>query len=182
MSTLEIHPLAQRWPLLPEAELASLAESIATDGLDEPITLSQDGRIVDGRNRLNACELAEVTPIFTKVYFADEAEVRAFVTRKNAQRRNVTVGQKAMDIAEGLALDGKRRDAPVSAMMTTHSSICGTSTFAPGCPATHRAALSRTPAPRRLRPAPGRSSRAAGTSAAGPPMIRWIRGIHQPAR
>ncbi len=108
--SIEIHPLAQRWPLLPEAELASLAECIASDGLDEPITVTQDGRIVDGRNRLNACELAGVTPVFTTVFFADEAEIRRFITRKNALRRNVTTGQKAMAIAENLALAGKRRD------------------------------------------------------------------------
>ena len=50
----EIHPLAARWPMMPDDELAALAESIAADGLSHPLVLDGQGRLVDGRNRLEA--------------------------------------------------------------------------------------------------------------------------------
>ncbi len=60
----EIHPLAARWPMMPADELAALAESIAAEGLMHPLVLDASGRLVDGRNRLEACRLAGRSPRF----------------------------------------------------------------------------------------------------------------------
>ena len=62
----QVHPAALAFPMMPEKELRELAEDIKTHGLLEPIGLL-DGKILDGRNRLKACELAEVEPRFTEV-------------------------------------------------------------------------------------------------------------------
>lgn len=107
----EVHPLAARWPMLPDDELAALADNIATHGQAEPITLDEDGRLVDGRNRLAACELAQIEPKFVRdLDLDDDLKVAAFINTKNAQRRNVTTGQKAMSVAEQLAAQGKRKN------------------------------------------------------------------------
>jgi len=45
---LHFHELAGVFPLLPEAELASLTEDIRQHGLREPIVLYQ-GKVLDGR-------------------------------------------------------------------------------------------------------------------------------------
>lgn len=106
----EIHPLADRWPMLPDDELAALADDIASRGQLEPISLDAEGRLIDGRNRLAACELATVTPTFTTLALAGDTEIAEYINARNAQRRNVSTGQKAMAVAEQLAAQGKRKN------------------------------------------------------------------------
>lgn len=109
--TGEIHPLAARWPMLSEEELASLADSIADEGLEKALVLDAHGCLVDGRNRLAACSIAGVAPAFeVRSDLTTAADVRRFVVKANAQRRNVSTGQKAMAVAEQLAADGKRKN------------------------------------------------------------------------
>lgn len=107
----EVHPLAARWPLMPDDELAALAESIAADGLSHPLVLDDQGRLVDGRNRLEACRIAGVSPKYLTPRGLDTEEaVRSYIGRVNAQRRNVSTGQKAMAVADDLAASGKRKN------------------------------------------------------------------------
>jgi len=57
-----VHPAANRLDLLGDAELHELAEDIRTNKrLLDPITVYQ-GQLLDGRNRLAACDLAGVRP------------------------------------------------------------------------------------------------------------------------
>jgi len=56
------------------------------------------GALIDGRNRLRACELAGVEPSFT-VFEGDEDAVRAFIAEVNLERRDLKKGQKAMALA-----------------------------------------------------------------------------------
>ena len=51
MTITGVHPYADKFPMLPEPELAELAESIRANGLRNPIVLTPDGLILDGRNR-----------------------------------------------------------------------------------------------------------------------------------
>jgi len=78
--------------MLPADELTALAESIADIGLLEPIVLTPDDQLLDGRNRAAACEIAGVEPT-TVIYTADPV---AYVLARNDQRRHMTKGQRAM--------------------------------------------------------------------------------------
>jgi hypothetical protein len=49
--------------------------------------------VIDGRNRLKACELAEIEPEYRKVNGEDAA---ALIVSNNLQRRNLTKGQRAI--------------------------------------------------------------------------------------
>lgn len=60
---MNVHPVADMFPLLGEADLAALAQDIRVNGLLEPIT-TLDGLILDGRNRYRACVMAAVEPRF----------------------------------------------------------------------------------------------------------------------
>jgi hypothetical protein len=100
---IRIHPAAESVRLMRDDELASLAVSIKDNGLEDAITLGRvNGRdfdeLVDGRNRLRACALAEVEPRFETKQFESDADVRAFVELKN-ERRDLTAGERAMEIA-----------------------------------------------------------------------------------
>lgn len=87
----EIHPAADPWPMLPDDELAELAQSIADVGLLEPLVVTPDGQLLDGRNRLHACVTAGVNPT-TVTYDGDPV---AFVLARNAHRRHMTRAQRA---------------------------------------------------------------------------------------
>ena len=65
MGPLEVHPAAGLFPLLEGDELQDLAEDIRKNGLDQSIVL-HEGKVLDGRNRLRACEIAGVEPRFTQ--------------------------------------------------------------------------------------------------------------------
>src|SRR5689334_13817340 len=93
---LEIHPLADLFPMLPDDELAELAEDIKENGLRQPIILDHDGKVVDGRNRLKACAIAGVEPQFQRLNGED---VRAFIASTNVNRRHLTAGQRAISLA-----------------------------------------------------------------------------------
>lgn len=68
---IEHHPAADLFPMVPAEELAFMAASIKDIGLLLPVTLDRDGRLLDGKCRLAACELAGVEPHF-QTYTGDD--------------------------------------------------------------------------------------------------------------
>jgi hypothetical protein len=58
---MKFHEYANIYRMLPETEMAKLAQSIREKGQLLPIT-SYEGQILDGRNRYKACEIAGVDP------------------------------------------------------------------------------------------------------------------------
>jgi hypothetical protein len=74
------------------AELQELAGDIKKRGLEDQIII-YEGKILDGRNRYQACIIAEVVPTYSQ-YEGDDA--LAFVLSKNLHRRQLTTSQKAM--------------------------------------------------------------------------------------
>lgn len=98
MEAMRAHPAAEAYRLMTEDELAELVASIKANGLRDLITVGivgQERWIIDGRNRLKACEIAGVPPEYEEAEFANEDELRTFVADRN-ERRNITSGQKAM--------------------------------------------------------------------------------------
>lgn len=92
----EVHPLAALFPMMPDDELAELADDIRENGLQSPIVIDANGVLIDGRNRLAACELAEVEPTYQHLNGHDPI---AFIASANISRRNLTKGQRAMALA-----------------------------------------------------------------------------------
>ncbi|MFH8219715.1 ParB N-terminal domain-containing protein [Streptomyces sp. NPDC018057] len=90
---LKLHPAADLFPMLDRDELLDLAESIRTEGQHEPIVLDSDGVLLDGRNRLAACEIAGVEPRFTTYTGTDHMRL---IMSGNLFRRHISKGQQAM--------------------------------------------------------------------------------------
>lgn len=107
MTITGTHPYADKFPMLPDAELAELAESIRANGLRMPITITPDGLILDGRNRAKACEAAGVEPT-TTVYDGDD--LAEYVIDANTARRHMSTGARAMATALVLTDDGRREN------------------------------------------------------------------------
>jgi hypothetical protein len=107
MTDLQAHPVADLFPMLAADEMAELAADIKTRGQLHPIVLDAEGRILDGRNRFAACELAGVIPRFVD-YDGDDPSGYALAV--NTQRRNLTQGQRAMLIVESGAFPEETED------------------------------------------------------------------------
>jgi ParB-like chromosome segregation protein Spo0J len=83
-----------------DEEVAAFAADIAENGQTDPIVVGQiDGArgefLVDGRNRVKACEIVGIEPAIEKRKFKNDDEVRAFV-KSGGERRDITKGQRAM--------------------------------------------------------------------------------------
>lgn len=95
---IKLHPLCEMFPPIAQQELELLADSILANGLREPI-VTYEGMVLDGQNRLAACAIAGVKPVF-KEYSGNDA--LAFVLDANLYRRHLNTAQKAQ-IASRLA-------------------------------------------------------------------------------
>jgi hypothetical protein len=103
MSHMKIHPAAEAYRLMTDEELAGLTANIAEHGQRDAIVLgrvngAETEAVVDGRNRLRACEIIGVEPRFETKEFKDDDEVRAFVRSRN-ERRDLSKGERAMAVA-----------------------------------------------------------------------------------
>ncbi len=96
---LEFHPLANIFPMLEPKDLMALADDIFTHSLREAIVTYQ-GKILDGRNRYQACLMAGVPPRFEE--FDDDADDAALdlVVSSNLHRRHLTDDQRAFAAAK----------------------------------------------------------------------------------
>ena len=98
-----IHPAADLFPMMGNQELAALAADIRSSGLRESIKLAEDGSVLDGRNRLAACKLAKVEPVFETLLVDDPV---AYVVSANVMRRNLSKQQTAIAAAESWVMYG----------------------------------------------------------------------------
>ena len=90
MNELDFHPAANIFPLMTDAEYAALVSDIAEHGQREAIWL-HDGMVLDGRNRLLACNELGIVPEFRE-YTGDD--LQAFVVSLNLHRRHLTREQR----------------------------------------------------------------------------------------
>ena len=105
--TGEIHPYAAKFPMLSAEDFDSLCESIARGGMRQPILIDQNGQLLDGRNRLAACERLGVEPRFHVVETDDPWDE---INAANVETKPLSSGQRAMARAMALVAQGKRKD------------------------------------------------------------------------
>lgn len=96
-----VHPAADLFPMMDPAAFFKLCEDVKANGLIEPIWLDSEGRLLDGRNRLAACQANGIDPE-ARTYRGDDAV--GFVLSLNVNRRHLTTGQLAMVAADSVPL------------------------------------------------------------------------------
>ena len=96
---MEIHEAADLFPMAEES-LSDLAADIAKHGQLVPVEL-YEGKILDGRRRWRACEMAKVRPKTKEVRPEDPV---AYVLSLNLQRRQLTPSQLAMVAARARSI------------------------------------------------------------------------------
>lgn len=109
---MHVHPIAAKYPMLSDDEIAELAEDIKQHGLIHPIVVDDD-ILIDGRNRLKACELAGVEPTFWPFPWNGngedkEAAIVAYIVGENIRRRHLNAGQRAILVALAYPEPGNR--------------------------------------------------------------------------
>ena len=100
MTTYTIHPACAAFPDVAPDEIDALSMDIGRVGLLLPIMTCR-GQIIDGKNRLAACEMAGVTPSY-KEFTLDgsteptEKQIWQYACSMNSRRRHLTTGQRAL--------------------------------------------------------------------------------------
>lgn len=97
---MEAHLAATIFPLLGSEALARLGDDIAEHGLRDAIEVFE-GKILDGRNRYNACLSRGVEPRFVSVETPDPF---AYVVSKNLHRRHLDESQRALCAARAKSM------------------------------------------------------------------------------
>lgn len=93
----ERHFLSAAWGDMPADEFQALVDDIAVHGQRDPIVIF-DGSVLDGWHRYQACEQLLRNVKATELD-AEEDPV-AWVISKNAKRRSLSAGQRAMAVVE----------------------------------------------------------------------------------
>jgi ParB family chromosome partitioning protein len=113
---LPVHPVANIFPMMSDAELADLAADIAEHGQREPVWL-YGGRIVDGRNRAAACARLGRQPN-TREFLGADDELVPFVVSLNLKRRHLTEGQRSAVAANIANLSNGQRASSANLQST----------------------------------------------------------------
>lgn len=103
--TVTIHPACMALPGLPAKAFADLCDSIKAIGLQQPILVDGDHRVLDGKNRLWAANEVGVAPRFQKVEVAGDPVQWVFELNRHRLRKN---GQLALAAARLATAEGGR--------------------------------------------------------------------------
>jgi len=93
-----VHPVAELFPLIEGDELDALVEDIRANGLLHPVLVRQ-GVLLDGRNRVRACETAGV-PVIEVEFYGDERAAERRIISENVKRRHLSTSQRALLAAQ----------------------------------------------------------------------------------
>lgn len=92
---LRIHSVAKGMPMMDDESVdwESLIESVARNGVIQPLTIDNQGRIIDGRHRWAAAKMAKLKEVPCIVLV--DPDVHAIILESLAQRRHFTKGARA---------------------------------------------------------------------------------------
>jgi ParB family transcriptional regulator, chromosome partitioning protein len=111
LSQIEIPPTARPYDATAVVELS---RSIAAIGLQSaPTVIEREGRfiLVAGRNRIEALKLLHIESVLVRLVDFDDIEARMWTIAENLFRAELTVGQRAEQVAEYAKLVAEKRDA-----------------------------------------------------------------------
>jgi len=108
-----IHPAAEVLPMMSAQEIQALADDIRASGLRVPITVCH-GHVIDGRNRLRACEIAGVPPVYE--FRNDIDDVPMWVWSLNGERRHLASQEQKVLIWRKLHLMSEEVQAKLKAV------------------------------------------------------------------
>jgi hypothetical protein len=115
------HPAADLMPMCDGEDFDRLVSDIRENGLQVPVVLFGD-KVLDGRNRLKACDVANVAPTFISLDSDTAFDPVSWVLSTNLSRRHLTKSQVACILVDAGELITKLR-AEAKARQGTRSDI-----------------------------------------------------------
>lgn len=106
------HPLSAAWGDMPEDEFIALVEDVRENGQRDPIVLFE-GMVLDGWHRHRACTSLSID--CASIELAADQDPVALVISRNACRRSLNAGQKALAIVQCKSWAPRGRPGPKSA-------------------------------------------------------------------
>ncbi|HKD36733.1 MAG TPA: hypothetical protein VKB78_08025 [Pirellulales bacterium] len=164
---LSIHPAAELFPMMTADELKALGTDIKKNGLREGVSMFE-GALLDGRNRLDAMELAGIKLVtgngqieWANIQCRDVGRVDpvTFVISKNIHRRHLTPEDKRDFIAKLVTAAPEKSNRQIAEMAKVDHKIVASvrakkearGKFPTSKPAPTRKAESNRPTSRRSR-------------------------------
>lgn len=116
---MKAHPIAELFPMMDADQLKELAADIKENGLQEPIITLED-KILDGRNRFDACQMAGVKIDKDWIVPYDGNDPISYVVSHNFKRRHLSVAVRSEIAAKIVTMrQGARTDiAPNGAKLS----------------------------------------------------------------
>jgi site-specific DNA-methyltransferase (adenine-specific) len=99
LADLRDHEAAAPVPAMQEAEYADLLADVKVHGVQVPLDILPDGRVLDGRNRRRAALDAGLAEVPVRVLDLNEEEAGAHIIRTAVLRRNLNDDQRAVLLA-----------------------------------------------------------------------------------
>ena len=117
----DIHPVADKFPLLLGHDYEELVRDIRDHGQLHPVVIHEN-QLLDGRNRVRACDELNIAPVEIEWDAPDGVTAGEWIVSTNLQRRHLTSQQRAMiaadpDILDVLEAEARERQAHG---LTTH--------------------------------------------------------------
>lgn len=94
-----VHPLIADYPEMNEKEFLDFHENVRLNGLIDPIIVTKNKEIIDGRIRYEACKATKQLPHF-QIQDIYENEIQLFWISKNLHRNHLGLFQRACLAAE----------------------------------------------------------------------------------
>ncbi len=141
----EVHPACAMLPMMSQASLEEMAEDIAANGQHQPV-ITFEGVLLDGRNRLRACEIAGIEPEIRE--WDGEDPVR-WVLSLNFHRRHLSDSQKSVVGARAEELLASRVSSTLN-IIEVAPPIAGDGVVEDDAPAA-RTKKEKLPSPREVR-------------------------------
>ena len=119
---LKIHPAAELFPPMTEAEFLGLKQDIREHGQREAIVVWK-GDLIDGRHRLRACRELDIEPEIAELM--DETDPWQYVVSHNLHRRHLTTAQRSMvaDKLASLKRGEKKADSGIPLSQPTQAEV-----------------------------------------------------------
>jgi hypothetical protein len=113
VTALDFHPALKDFPRLTEAERIVLTASVERNGIQIPLIITEENKVIDGRERLEIARALELDDVpVSVVNMKTDAEVRAFAFENRVTAPNMTRSRKVLFILElhpDLAMSGGGR-------------------------------------------------------------------------
>lgn len=110
VDSLRLHPDSERVPMATAADLTSLRNSLAENGQQDPIDVTPDGLILDGRTRWTLLQELGSLSIQVRVVDIPERDQTSYIIGRALERRHLTMAQKQAlnEILRDLVIEERR--------------------------------------------------------------------------